>query len=111
MASQNYVMHSVSHSTGPSTPSTPTTHLIHSPPQYQVPYLPMGLPGSYPVPSSGTYTGPQQAFISDLDIQRTAEAVRGIIVSDVQTLVTPLKNQIFSLAEREFGTPKGNRRS
>ena len=71
----------------------------------------MGLPSSYPMPSTGTYPGPQQAFISDLDIQRTAEAVRGIIVSDVQTLVTPLKNQIFSLAEREFGTPKGNRRS
>ena len=71
----------------------------------------MGLPGSYPMPSSGTYPGPQQAFISYLDIQRTAEAVRRIIVFDVQTLVTPLKKSNFSLAEREFETPKGNRRS
>ena len=47
--------------------------------------------------SSGTYPGPQQAFISYLGIQRIAEAVRSIIVFDVQTLVTPLKNQISAL--------------
>ena len=57
----------------------------------------MGLSGSYPMSSSGTYPGPQQAFISDLDIQRTAEAVGSIIVFDVQTLVIPLKNQISAL--------------
>ena len=60
----------------------------------------MGLPGSYPMPSSGTYPGPQQAFISDLDIQRIAEAVRSIIVFDVQTLVIPLKIKIQPCRKR-----------
>ena len=62
----------------------------------------MGLPGSYPVPQSGAYTGPQQAFISDLDIQRIAEAVMGIIVAAVQTLVIPIKNQNSALQKKNL---------
>ena len=60
----------------------------------------MGLPGSYPMPSSGTYPGPQQAFISELDIQRIAEAVRSIIVFDVTC--DSLKKSNVSLAERDL---------
>lgn len=78
-------------------PSTPITHSTPSPTQYHVPYPPMGFPGSYPMPSPGACTGPQQAFISDVDVQRIAEAVRGIIVKDVQTIISPLQEQISTL--------------
>ena len=62
----------------------------------------MGLPGSYLVPQSGAYTGPQQAFISDLDIQRIAGAVMGIIVAAVQTFVIPIKNQNSALQKKNL---------
>lgn len=52
--------------------------------------------------SPGAGTGPQQAFISDLDIQRIAEAVRGIVVNDLQTLITPLKDQISTLQKENL---------
>lgn len=86
----------------PNVPLTPTRHLTHSPTHYQVPYPQMALPGSYPMVSPGAGTGPQQAFISDLDIQRIAEAVRGIVVNDVQTLITPLKDQISTLQKENL---------
>lgn len=92
-------MNSVGH---PNVPLTPTRHLTPSPTHYQVPYPQMALPGSYPMVSPGAGTGPQQAFISDLDIQRIAEAVRGIVVNDVQTLITPLKDQISTLQKENL---------
>ena len=81
-------------------PPAPVTNSMQSPPQYQVPYPHMGYhgPGPYISPSQGACAGqPPQAFISDVDIQRIAEAVRGIIVNDVQTIVKPLQEQITTL--------------
>lgn len=99
LATPNSIMNSVGH---PNVPLTPTRHLTPSPTHYQVPYPQMALPGSYPMVSPGAGTGPQQAFISDLDIQRIAEAVRGIVVNDVQTLITPLKDQISTLQKENL---------
>lgn len=99
LATPNSIMNSVGH---PNVPLTPTKHLTPSPTHYQVPYPQMALPGSYPMVSPGAGTGPQQAFISDLDIRRIAEAVSGIVVNDVQTLITPLKDQISTLEKENL---------
>lgn len=112
MATQNSVMNPVGHSNAP---LTPTRHLAPSPTHFQVPYPPVALPGSYPMVSPGACTGPgtgpQQAFISDLDIQRIAEAVRGIVVNDVQTLITPPEGSDLYFTEGKLGTSTGNRRT
>lgn len=99
LATPNSIMNSVGH---PNVPLTPTRHLTPSPTHYQVPYPQMALPGSYPMVSPEAGTGPQQAFISDLDIRRIAEAVSGIVVNDVQTLITPLKDQISTLEKENL---------
>lgn len=95
LATPNSIMNSVGH---PNVPLTPTRHLTPSPTHYQVPYPQMALPGSYPMVSPGAGTGPQQAFISDLDIQRIAEAVRGIVVTASKLSLHPLPRPKGSVA-------------
>ena len=69
------------------------THFPHrTPPTFPINQR-MAFPGSYQM-SPGI---PQQAILSDIDIQRVALAIKGLLMPEFQNMIEPLQSQISAL--------------
>jgi hypothetical protein len=75
-----------------------------SPPAQLYP-LPSSHPPTFPINQRMTFPGsyqmspgiPQQAILSDIDIQRVALAIKGLLMPEFQNMIEPLQSQISAL--------------